>query len=210
MPTSHYYLLYIRPTVFSPEVSLRGEVVISVRVFCQFKYPEVVHNHYKNRHFVDDHNSRRHQPISLEETWATKHWPHRVFAFLLAVTEGNMFLMNEQLNDDAETTILQFRRAFAMELIRNECLKENQMPLSATKAKRRCTRAEHEIKSLPAGMKFSGTKIVKANSMYPQKPCSYCKTRVRTYCPCSVGETVCGKCFAVHVLEKETQTNKPG
>ena len=37
-----------------------------------FKYPELVCCHYKNRHHVDDHNKRRPQPISLEETWATK------------------------------------------------------------------------------------------------------------------------------------------
>ena len=44
-------------------------------------YSEVVHNHFKYRHAVDDHNNRRQSPISLEETWATKWWPHRVHAF---------------------------------------------------------------------------------------------------------------------------------
>ena len=32
------------------------------------KYPEVVHNHFKYRHAVDDHDNRRQSPISLEET----------------------------------------------------------------------------------------------------------------------------------------------
>ena len=37
-----------------------------------FRYPEVVHNHFQNRHSVDDHNAKRHSPISIEVVWATK------------------------------------------------------------------------------------------------------------------------------------------
>lgn len=40
----------------------------------EFRYPEVIHNHYQNRHCVDDHNANRHAPISIETTWATKWW----------------------------------------------------------------------------------------------------------------------------------------
>jgi hypothetical protein len=52
----------------------------------KFRYPEVVANHYHYRHMVDDHNARRHAPISLEETWATSTWSHKVFAFVLLIT----------------------------------------------------------------------------------------------------------------------------
>jgi hypothetical protein len=48
-----------------------------------FKYTEVIFNHFENRHSVDDHNAKRHQPISLEQTWATKNWADRQFAFFL-------------------------------------------------------------------------------------------------------------------------------
>ena len=37
-----------------------------------FRYPEVVHNHFQNRHSVDDHNAKRHSPISIEVVWVTK------------------------------------------------------------------------------------------------------------------------------------------
>ena len=84
-----------------------------------FKYPELVYRHNKNRHHVDDHNNRRHQPISLEETWATKFWPHCVFAFLLAVAEGNAYLLNKHYRDNVEDSVLAFRRALATELINN-------------------------------------------------------------------------------------------
>ena len=36
-----------------------------------FQYPEVVHTHFKNPHAVNDHNGKRHSPISLEVEWAT-------------------------------------------------------------------------------------------------------------------------------------------
>jgi len=60
-----------------------------------FQYPEVVHNHFQYRHIVDDHNAKRHSPISLEMSWATKWWPNRVFAFLLAITEINVYACKE-------------------------------------------------------------------------------------------------------------------
>ena len=37
-----------------------------------FRYPEVVHNHFQNQHSVDDHNAKRHSPISIEVVWVTK------------------------------------------------------------------------------------------------------------------------------------------
>ena len=37
----------------------------------EFKYTEVFNYHLKYRHIVDDKNNRM-QPISIEETWATK------------------------------------------------------------------------------------------------------------------------------------------
>ena len=42
----------------------------------KFNYPEVVGNHFLYRHSVDDHNNKRHSPISLEVVWAMKYWPN--------------------------------------------------------------------------------------------------------------------------------------
>ena len=58
----------------------------------EFKYLKPYSDHYKYRHMVDDHNNLRHSAPSFEDTWATHRWPNRVFAFLLAVTEVNIFL----------------------------------------------------------------------------------------------------------------------
>ena len=65
----------------------------------RLKYPEVVHNHYKDRHMVDDHNARRQSPISLEESWATRRWSNRVFAFILGVSEVNAMLAEAYFSD---------------------------------------------------------------------------------------------------------------
>ena len=37
-----------------------------------FKYPEVIYNHFRCHHSIDNHNAKRHNPISLEVVWATK------------------------------------------------------------------------------------------------------------------------------------------
>ena len=57
-----------------------------------FKYTEPFNNHYLYRHAVDDHNNLRHAGISIEETWLTHRWENRVFAFILLITEVNIFL----------------------------------------------------------------------------------------------------------------------
>jgi hypothetical protein len=57
-----------------------------------FKYMEPFENHYLYRHAVDDHNNLRHSDISLEETWVTHRWENIVFAFVLAITEVNVYL----------------------------------------------------------------------------------------------------------------------
>ena len=69
-----------------------------------FRYTEVVHNHYQYRDVIDNHNSARMHPISMEETWMTMRWPNRVFCFLLAMTMVNVqnaatyFLQNPKLD----------------------------------------------------------------------------------------------------------------
>ena len=54
-----------------------------------FRYPEVIHNHHHYCDVIDNHNSYRMHPLSMEETWMTMHWPNRVFCFLLAITMLN-------------------------------------------------------------------------------------------------------------------------
>ena len=77
-------------------------------IFC---YPEVVSNCFKFRHTMDDHNTRRHAPISLEYFLDTKHWPHFLFLFLLAISEVNTNLIEAYCTENSTPTAqLEFRK----------------------------------------------------------------------------------------------------
>ena len=162
-------------------------------------YPEVVHNHYLYRHSVDDHNNRRHSPIGLEEVWGTKNWEHRVFAFLLAVTEVNVKLAMEYFYQHDKCSQLDFRKKLAKALIYNDYL-EAESPRKKRRAAMNET-MEHSLQTLPVHKKFSGARIVDSISEYPQKICTLCKKRrCRTYCACSPGEHVCKECYGLHMV----------
>ena len=89
----------------------------------RFKDPEVLHNHFRYEHLVDDHNSKRHQPISLEVVWATQEWSHRPFSFLLSMMEVNVKLASEYFGGCEDKGTIAFRKQFDQELINNDYLR---------------------------------------------------------------------------------------
>ena len=133
-----------------------------------FKYPEVIHNHFMFQHAVDDHNGKRHSPISLEVVWATKRWANRVFAFLLSITEMNCFLAQSHFTDRKSGSMLEFWKQLAYELIENDYLEKEEAAM-----RRRSTRIQegigHGLLSLPPFKKIVGTKVITSMSKYPQK-----------------------------------------
>ena len=48
--------------------------------------------HFLYHHLVDDHNSKRHKPISFETSWKTKYLPDWHFAHYVALSEVNTTL----------------------------------------------------------------------------------------------------------------------
>ena len=70
------------------------------------------------KHAVDDHNGKRHSPLSLEVVWATKKWPNRVFTFL-SITEVNCFLVESHFMSQKSGRILDFQKLLAFDLIEN-------------------------------------------------------------------------------------------
>ena len=54
-----------------------------------FNYTEYLSRHNRSKHWVDDVNNRRHDPIGLEQVWHTKWWPTRQFTFICSVAEAN-------------------------------------------------------------------------------------------------------------------------
>jgi hypothetical protein len=83
------------------------------RVNKSFHYTEPFFNHYKFRHQVDDHNNRRHSPISLEERISTIDWKIRVFMFILALVEVNARLAVAFITKSPTMNQLEFRRKLA-------------------------------------------------------------------------------------------------
>ena len=129
------------------------------------RYPEVLHNHFRYQHLVNDHNSKRHQPISLEVVWATQEWSCRPFAFLLAMMEVNVKQASEHFGGCEDKGMIVFHKQFAWELINNDYLKrEAAEPHSST-----CQHKEmdHVLISLPHGKKFVAQKWWFPSHHYP-------------------------------------------
>ena len=156
---------------------------------------------------VDDHNSRRHSSITIEEVWATKTWEHRVFAFFLAITEVNLFLVTRYYYNEETTGQLDLRKKLAKALINNKyIIKESEEGIRRSK---RHNSSDHELLSLPKKMKFSGTRMIKSNMEYAQFKCTGCKKRIQTYCRCSPGTIRCQECYALHIRSVEIVFDSP-
>ena len=55
----------------------------------KFKYPEPISRHNYAKHWVDDVNSRRHDPIAINDVWRTKWWPTWQITMFVGVAEVN-------------------------------------------------------------------------------------------------------------------------
>ena len=168
----------------------------------QFNYTEVFRNHYKFRHVVDDNNNNRMQPISIEETWATKDWSHHPFAYAMGVSVVNAQRGYEFLGQKGKISTLAFRRILARELIYNTFMPTTNSSRDESKrdAKKRKV-GECRLVSLPPYRCFSGTNIMVCIGRYNQYTCVCTAMRVRTYCECSPGFIRCNKCFVEHCME---------
>ena len=86
------------------------------------RYPEVDHNDFHNHHFVNDHNVKRHSPISIEVVWAAKQWPNHVFAFFFATTEVDCFLSESHFTSRKHDSMMDYRKELTDVLIENRYL----------------------------------------------------------------------------------------
>ena len=62
--------------------------VISVPEMKHIFYRGLFLNHYRYRHYMDNHNNFFHSLILIKDDWGTKHWPDCVHTLLIAVTGG--------------------------------------------------------------------------------------------------------------------------
>ena len=166
------------------------------------------------KHCADDHNHLRQQLPALETTWKTSWWPNRVFAFLLAITEVNVFCAykyffwahNNQSEEYEDTTVFSFRNILAEALIENEILeKEKSVDDNIKRASKRLKKQSVDVHKLvtapPFAKYFDGRSwVCKAGKKYQQYVCRSkdCKIYIRTYCTCSPGVWICQECFVRH------------
>ena len=150
---------------------------------------------------MDDHNNKRHSPISLEVVWTTKYWHNYVFAFLLGVTEVSINLAATYFGGQPQMGQIEFWKNLVKTLIFNSYYNEvtDQTP------EKKCKQQEmgHCVIMLPRSKKFSGTQIIAAKSEYLKHKCNTCSKMVHTYCLCSPGVHQCAECFGYHLACNE-------
>lgn len=166
-----------------------------------FNYIENFSLYFKNRHQIDDHNNRQHAPISIEKTWGTKSWEHRVFAYILATSEVNVYRWRAYSDKTfCGTSQLQFRREHALQMIDNE-LDGSTHGDGHNLRSRDMDSGDHELVSFPKNTgKWLGNKWKKVRTDYLQRKCE-CSNRTRLHCKCNKASACCHSCFARHISD---------
>ena len=81
----------LKDEIFKETVRIRKEN--GEDVMKKFKYKLPFDWHFSYHHAVYYHNNLRHALPSIEDKWVTDWWDCRVFAFILAISEVNAFLI---------------------------------------------------------------------------------------------------------------------
>ena len=173
----------------------------------KFQYTKPYDWHFRYRHAVDDHNNLRHALPSLEDTWTTTRWEIRVFTFLLAITEVNVYLALKffvYLGNLVETLpkYVAFRRKLAWEFINNPHLAVDDIMVEDTSL---VYERQHKILKAPnhASEYRNRQWICEAAQPYQQHVCKWpgCKCKTRTYCQCTPGHWLCPEHILEHAIE---------
>ena len=171
-----------------------------------FNYVEYLSRHNRIKHWVDDVNNRRHDPIGLEQVWHTKCWETRQFTFICSVAEANSVYSRAHARQGKPTPQLAFRRQLALKMLTNSIV-DDDISICSYVASRKRRRIEisvgHELTVRPnfTGIwKTNDNTWVKVRTKYLKTKCLGCKIEVHTYCECNKKKTVCSECYAKHIL----------
>ena len=168
-----------------------------------FKYTEPLSRHNRSKHWVDDVNNRRHDPIGLEDVWATKWWPNRQFTFILSVAEANAVQARARGKKETAMPTLEFRKKLAQKMLTNR-LGDNGVAAASPVRTRASLSNDHvlskreknEGKWNPYTRRFN-----EVATLYIARPCVICRVNTRDYCSCDPGRDLCQVCFGRHLLE---------
>jgi hypothetical protein len=171
-----------------------------------FNYTEPFSRYSRAKHWVDDHNNWRHDPIGLEEVWATKWWPMRQFTFICGVAEVNACYSQARGRCEAPVLQLDFCRKLARQLLLNTLDVPVAVPVAIVVNRHR----SHTLHVLKKRGKNEGAwqptnhRFKEIDTVYMVLKCHRCKTKMcRTYCACNPATSLCEGCFALHVNEVE-------
>jgi len=172
-----------------------------------YNYPEYLSRHNRSKHWVDDVNNRRHDPIGLEEVWHTKWWPTRQFTFICSVAESNAVHSRARAWRAPPTPQLEFRRSLAIQLMTNTICNDGLIVRHRGMVATR-TRAEDEAgHELCTRAPFTGgwnTGIntwAKVTTRYAKLKCAGCNTKIRTFCRCNKKLPMCTECYGMHISQ---------
>jgi hypothetical protein len=170
-----------------------------------FKYTEPFSRYSRAKHWVDDVNNRRHDPIGLEEVWGTKWWAMRQFTFLCSVAEVNAVQSRARGRNEVTAPQLDFRRKLAQQMMENT-IDEPVVPQLPAMRTRRPRSSEHKCLKRKRGegmWDFSYRRFKRVASDYVRLRCHGCRKKIRTYCSCDPTTPLCSGCHALHVNEVE-------
>jgi hypothetical protein len=172
-----------------------------------FCYAEPFSRHNNGKHWVDDHNNRRHDPISLDDTWKTKWWPMRQFTFTIGVAEVNANNARARGRKREAEPQLEFRKKLAKLMIENTLDGSTE---AAGMNLRDRTSNNGVIHRLTQRGNFEGAwdnglqAFSRTKQKYQKSSCDKCGTKCRTYCACNRSVCLCVECYADHKPTVET------
>ena len=146
----------------------------------EFRYPEVVYNHYRFKDTIDNHNSFWMHPISMEETWMTMRWANHVLCFLLAITVVNIQNATVYFLNKVKLDALQSCRQIMKQLIFNLYLEQEQ----ASRKRSRLGSHVHALTMVPVNKKFIQGRLVNCKTKYGKWKCTNRPKFVHSYCSC--------------------------
>jgi hypothetical protein len=170
-----------------------------------FKYAEYLSPHNGAKHWVDDVNNRRHDPIGLEQVWATKWWPNRQFTFLCSIAEVNAGQARARARKLPAEPTLEFRKKLAFKMLTNKLGDDGRVPKSPVRTRRLSNRVHvHKKREKFCGVWNLYTRNFRVcKTEYLKRPCSVCRKSTREYCSCTPSQDLCRACFGVHQMEQD-------
>ena len=171
-----------------------------------FTYTEPISRHNVAKHFVDDVNNRRHDPIGLDQGWPTKRWDHRQLTFFLSIAEVNAVNTQARARKTSAVPTLAFRKNLAKQMMLNNLDDDGVRCSSPIRAQKRLSEpssGEHDHLKRP---KFTGSWDEISGTWsnvcteYSKTRCSICSSETWMYCSCNKKVSMYVKCWGSHLL----------